>query len=57
MMKPLCSRGASGLTVEQNEWLSPQRPDPLFDGTIRAVINRRLGSPTVAKTKHKPAAS
>ena len=27
------------LTAEQNEWLSPQRPDPLFDGTIRSVIN------------------
>lgn len=27
------------LTAEQNEWLSPQRADPLFDGTIRTVIN------------------
>src|SRR5262245_43664224 len=27
------------LTVEQNAWLSPQLADPLFDGTIRSVIN------------------
>jgi hypothetical protein len=34
------------LTVEQNEWLSPQAADPLFDGTIRAVIKLWQADPT-----------
>jgi integrase len=34
------------LTAEQNEWLSPQRADPLFDGTIRSVINLWQIDPT-----------
>ena len=35
------------LTAEQNEWLSPQRADPLFDGTIRTVINLWQTDPAV----------
>jgi integrase len=27
------------LTAEQNAWLSPHSVDPLFDGTVRSVIN------------------
>jgi integrase len=34
------------LTVEQNEWLSPQRHDPLFDGTVRAAIALWQTDPT-----------
>jgi integrase len=43
------------LTAEQNEWLSPQRPDPLFDGTIRSVINLWQADP--ASPYHTPEAS
>ena len=42
------------LTVEQNEWLSPQRQDPLFDGTIRAVINLWQTDPTSPYHKVEP---
>ena len=38
------------LTAEQNEWLSPQRPDPLFDGTIRSVINLWQADPAQVDT-------
>src|SRR5581483_8145064 len=34
------------LTAEQNEWLSPHLADPLFDGTIRSVINLWQTDPT-----------
>ena len=42
----LCAR-CHRLTAEQNDWLSGRRSlDPLFDGTIRAVINLWQTDPT-----------
>jgi hypothetical protein len=44
------------LTAEQNEWLSPQRADPLFDGTfaLSSTCGRSIRRARITELKPRP---